>query len=286
MEQLEIYLDAIRAKLPALLVGLSVLLVLIICSRILKKLISARVKPKAKNPLIADFIGQVVSTTIVLIGVILFFQIIGFGSVATTLVTGAGIMTFIIGFTFKDIGENFLSGILMAFKSPFRIGDLVQTGDITGYVTSLSLRETTLKSLDGKDVFIPNSTILKEPLSNFTIDGFLRYEFVIGVDYQEGVAKILEDIQNRMETIPGVLLGAHKPSTFISGFETNTVNIKVLFWIDTFDKNAKADHFQIKSRAMNQVLNLLLDSDINMPANIMELKNYQDKKFEIDVSKQ
>jgi small-conductance mechanosensitive channel len=95
-------------------------------------------------------------------------------------------MTFIIGFTFKDIGENFLSGILMAFKSPFRIGDLVQTGDITGYVTSLSLRETTLKSLDGKDVFIPNSTILKEPLSNFTIDGFLRYEFVIGVDYQEG----------------------------------------------------------------------------------------------------
>lgn len=285
MSLIQSYIDAIKGNISNILLALFVLVGLILLSRVVRILITNRVKPKSKNPLIADFIGQIFSVAIILIGVTLFFQIIGWGSVATTLVTGAGIMTFVIGFAFKDIGENFLSGILMAFKSPFRVGDLIETSGITGYVTGLSLRETTIKSLDGKDVFIPNSTILKEPLSNFTVDGFLRYEFIIGVDYQDGVESIIADIQKVMLTVPGLLLGDRAPQTFIANFDSNMVNIRVLFWINTFDQHSKTEHFQIKSKAMNAVLNSLLESGVSMPSNILELKNYQDEKLEINVSK-
>ncbi|HAZ24509.1 MAG TPA: mechanosensitive ion channel protein MscS, partial [Algoriphagus sp.] len=98
------------------------------------------------------------------------------------LLAGAGITAFVIGFALKDIGENFLAGILLAFKRPFKVGDTVDINGIRGVVLNLNLRDTQIKTPDGKDVFIPNATIIKNPLVNFTIDGFLRYDFIVGLD--------------------------------------------------------------------------------------------------------
>lgn len=202
---------------------------------------------------------------------------IGLGFIATTIFTGAGIMTFVIGFAFKDIGENFLSGILMAFKSPFRIGDLIETQGIVGYAIELNLRETIIKSLDGKDVFIPNSQILNHPLFNYTIDGFLRYEFVVGVDYQENLLEVIDLMRDAVEKIPEVLDGEKRPTVFTDEFETNTINIKVIYWVDTLSSKTKASHFAIRTKAMHAVSQVLKEHNIGLPANIMEIKNYDDQ---------
>jgi small-conductance mechanosensitive channel len=103
------------------------------------------------------------------------FRFVGLTGVVSGLLAGAGISAFIIGFALKDIGENFLAGILLAFKRPFRVGDLVDIGGIRGTVLILNLRDTQIKTPDGKDVFIPNANIIKNPLVNFTIDGFISF---------------------------------------------------------------------------------------------------------------
>ncbi|GEM_PF-2160817 len=75
------------------------------------------------------------------------------------------------------IGENFLVGILLSFKRLFRIGDVVDINGIKGQMLTLNLRDTHTKTVDAKDVFIPNVTVVKNPLVNFSIGGFLRYDF-------------------------------------------------------------------------------------------------------------
>src|SRR5690606_12848659 len=132
-----------------------------------------------------------------------FLRILGFSDLTSNILAGAGILTFIVGFAFKDIGENFLAGILLAFKSPFKINDLIETENIIGYVVDLTIRETRIKTLDGKDVFIPNGQIIKNPLFNYTIDGFLRYEFIIGLDYESNTKKAINLILETVKKIEG-----------------------------------------------------------------------------------
>ncbi len=70
-------------------------------------------------------------------------QIVGLGKAAASLLAGAGISAFVIGFAFKDIGENFLAGILMAFKRPFRVGDIMEIRNYDGKALMLHTHEKT-----------------------------------------------------------------------------------------------------------------------------------------------
>jgi small conductance mechanosensitive channel len=110
--------------------------------------------------------------------------LLGLNSFTNKVLAGAGLLAFVIGFALKDIGENFLAGIILAFKSPFKLDDLIEVNNIIGFVKDINIRETHIKTPDGKDVFLPNSIILKNPMFNYTIDGFLRYEFVVGIAYE------------------------------------------------------------------------------------------------------
>ena len=274
MEQLNQYYHRVVGFLPNIAVAVLILIIFIFFSWLLKGLITKRVKPKTKNPLLAEFLGKIVAFTITITGFVFFLRLIGLGSIATHIVAGAGITTFIIGFAFKDIGENFLSGILMAFKSPFKTGDLIETNGTIGYVTELNLRETTIKSLDGKDVYIPNSQILKTALSNYTIDGYLRYELSFGVDYETDFNQLIQAIYDTLKTIPAILHDKKKPLVVLEEMATSTVNVKVYYWIDTFKSKTKSYHLQIKSDVIVAILYKLNKLGIYLPADIFELKNY------------
>ena len=97
----------------------------------------------------------------------------------------------------------------MAFRRPFRIGDLIEVQGMRGRVKKMSLRETNIKTLDGKDVFIPNSIILKNPLENFTYNQLLRSEFFINVDYSEDLEKVMKDILHIINSFEEVEKNPH-----------------------------------------------------------------------------
>ncbi|WP_372755885.1 mechanosensitive ion channel family protein [Labilibaculum sp.] len=280
MIELQEISDTTLELLPKIGLGSVILFSFILASWLIKKIITKKVKPKTKNPLLAEFIGKVVAFLIAIIGFVLFLHVIGLGAVAKNIMAGAGITTFIIGFAFKDIGENFLSGILMAFKSPFKVGDLIETSGTIGYVLELNLRESILKTLDGKDVFIPNSQIIKSPLFNYTIDGYLRYEITIGLDYNVDFKKVTDIIKRNLSAIPEVLTGDKKPMIVVDELATSTVSMRVLYWIDTFTLKSKAYHLQIKSQIIINLVEDFNKNGIYLPADIIEIKNYSNQTIQ------
>ena len=199
--------------------------------------------------------------------------ILGLGEISFSILGAAGLTTFIVGFALKDIFENFLAGVIIAFDPPFVLGSWIEVTGIQGTVQQMSLRETMLKTFDGQDVFIPNSVLLKNPLRNYTIDGFLRREFTIGLDYGDDLNQGLELIEEQLRQTEDVLhYEGRMPEAIIEEFATSTVNVKCMFWINTNTSSLPAG--KIQNRAMLNVLTALSNAGHYLPADILEIKYY------------
>ena len=256
-------------SLPAILFALGIFIIGLFIIRKLKIVAFNMIDKKSKDPLVSDFLVNVIALVLTIFLLVISLSILGLGEITDKILAGAGITTFIIGFALKDIGENFLSGIIMAFKRPFRIGDLIEIDGFKGKVTNMSLRETLIKTLDGKEVFIPNGLIAKNGLVNYTLDDLLRTEFVIGLDYNDNTEEALQVIESILQNEEGVLKNP-EPFAVIDELATSAVNVRVSYWYMTND--IKVPGVKLKSNIMLKVFKSLLDKGFGLPSDIVEVK--------------
>lgn len=279
MDKLEKSLSELKVSiidnLPSIITAVIVLVIGFYIANKIKSLIKTRTAKSSEKVLTGGFISQFISISIKIIAIIIALRIMGFADLTSNILAGAEILTFVLGFAFKDIGENFLAGLLLAYKSPFKINDLVETDGITGNIVNLFLRETQIKTFDGKDVFIPNGQIIKMPLYNYTIDGYLRHDFLIGLDNNTNISDAISTILEILKTIDGVLHDEKKPMVIIDEFTASTINLRIFYWINTFQDNAKKYPSGIKTEVMKIVFNKLVEAGFTMPSDIIEIKQYQ-----------
>lgn len=270
----EYYLKVI-ALIPKLIMGLVIFLFFLFIANRTRKFSKSRLTEHLDDPLLANFLSQVIRYSFITVGLFGFLSTVGLGRAATTLIAGAGLSAFIIGFAFKDIGENFLAGILMAFKRPFRIGDVVETGAVKGTIVGLTIRETQIKTFDGKDVYVPNGQVVKNTLINFTIDGYLRLDFLVGLDYGDDIPQARALILQALKQVGEILQEDKGPSVFIEDLGASTVNLRVYFWINTFDPEVSG--LEAKSKAIHAVCQSLTEAGYYLPAEILEVKSYREE---------
>jgi small conductance mechanosensitive channel len=248
LEELGSYYDSLVIITPKLLLASIVIFVVWFLSRSIRRFTDRKLKIRMEDPLLAAFLATMTRFVVIVIGVLLALRILGLGGITSSILAGAGISAFIIGFALRDIGENFLAGILMAFKRPFRVGDFVETGAIKGRVLALTIRDTRLKTPDGKDVFVPNAMIIKNPLINYTIDGYLRFDVVISLPSGSDYKALMESLRKAAETAEGVIKKRKKVTVFVSAISPAGADITVSFWIDSFTSKESSD--KIRSDVM------------------------------------
>lgn len=280
LDQIRNYYESIVELMPRLALGILLFILFWYLSRLLKSTAGRWLRKRMDDPLLAAFLARVVKATFITIGLLVFLQVVGLGKAAGSLLAGAGISAFVIGFAFKDIGENFLAGILMAFKRPFRVGDIIETGEVKGTIIGLSLRDTQVKTFDGKDVFIPNGMILKNPIVNYTIDGFLRQEFTIGLDYGSDINGAMKIILGVLAKVPGILQEGKAPNILISQLGSSSLNLTAYYWLDTFDRSISS--MELRNQAIERTLAALDAAGFYLPGDIMEVKNYNDKPLRME----
>ncbi len=255
MKHLYTYYDGFIALLPRLAVAILTLLVFYFIAVNLRKIAKNRLRKRTDDPLMADFVSRMTGYLPIIIGILIAFKAVGLGGAATSLLAGAGVTAFIIGFAFKDIGENFLAGMVMTFQRPYRMGDTVQVAGVEGKIIGMNLRDTQIKTLDGKDVFVPNGLILRQPIYNFTIDGFLRQQFKVGLNYDADLQKAMASILETLHSVPGVLGDERPPNVVLGQVTGSIVELNIYFWINTFDATVSGQ--QTQSDAINKVVDRL-----------------------------
>lgn len=254
--------DALVAVTPRLIIAIILLLIFWFLGYYVRKLANKRLEKNMNDSLLANFLAGLVRGIILIMGILFVLRFWGFTGVVTSILTGAGISAFIIGFALKDIGENFLAGILLAFKRPFKIGDVIEITGIKGRVVQLNLRDTQMKTEDGKDVYMPNGSIVKNPLINFTIDGFIRNQFDIKLDHGSDYNKAIQLMETKMQNVKGVLKGDRAPLVVLKEIADNAVVVTVFFWVNTFTRVPPFN--KVKSNAMLEIVNELEKAEFNL----------------------
>ncbi|UII24769.1 mechanosensitive ion channel family protein [Fulvivirga maritima] len=267
--------ESIIDRVPEISIGVIMLVFFTITGVMLRRFTQRRLLKRLGDQLLANFIGRIIFLVFLVIGIVIFRNQLGLSRAAGGLLAGAGVSALIIGFAFKDIGENFLSGFFLAFSRPFRIGDIIQVDSFTGTVRALSFRNTHIRTFDGRDIFIPNSILIKQPLTNFTRDGLMRHDFIVGLDYGDDIARATTVILDELSKMQNITTAEGvEPFVIINDFGTSTINLKIHFWINTYDFLGSTT--VLKSTVMHQVVNRLISEGFNMPADIIELKIYQE----------
>ncbi len=125
---------------------------------------------------------------LVVVGVVLAFGRIGIGWSNVQWLVAA--MTVGLGFGLQEIFANFISGLIILFEQPIRIDDIVTVGDVTGKVTRIRTRATTIRKWDQREFIVPNKEFITGQLVNWTLsDNLLRRDFLVGIAYGSDVAK-------------------------------------------------------------------------------------------------
>ncbi len=132
-----------------------------------------------------------------------------------------------LGFGLKEIFANFFSGLIILFERPVRIGDTVTIDGLSGTVTRIRIRATTVTDFDNKEQVIPNQNFLTNPLINWTLsDPVTRVVFNIGIAYGSDTEKALETMTNVVQSHPEVL-EEPRPTVFFLGFGDSSLDFEV-----------------------------------------------------------
>lgn len=248
MKGLEVIKNYIIAHSKYIIAIFIILLVAIILTRI-GRLLMARILRKgsefdpAEKTRIRFFKNAI--SVIIWSGAIwsVIYTIPTFRNIAITLFAGAGILVAIIGLAAQSTFANIISGILIVFSRPYRVGDLIKVGtNFHGFVDDITLRHTVIIDFQNRRIIIPNSIMGNESILNSTIGDAKICEYVeMGISYDSNVDKAMQImreeamkhphyIDNRSELdktngIPSVIVR-------VISFGDSSVNLRAYVWVE------------------------------------------------------
>jgi potassium efflux system protein len=154
----------------------------------------------------------------------------------------AAAMTVGLGFGLQEIFANLVSGLILLFERPIRVGDVVTLGDVTGTVTQIRIRATTITDSDRKELIVPNKDLITGRLLNWTLsDHINRLKINIGVAYGSDTAQVRQLMLATARAHPDVLADPPPTVTFDT-FGDNTLNFVLRCYLGTLDKRSETQH--------------------------------------------
>ncbi len=272
-ESLQAYWESFVASVPKIILAIIIVVIGFLVANFISRFFRKSMLSKTQDPLMVNFLSKTVKLGVVILVIMMALKVAGLGGIATGLLTAAGASAVIIGFAFKDIGENFISGIILSFNRPFDVDDTVMIDTIFGKIKTMEFRYTKLKTFDGRDVYIPNSDIIKKAVYNYTEDGFFRLDFIVGIDYEDDIDTAKRVILETVRNSEGVFEDEeHECLVVVESLGVSTVNLKILFWTQTKEYRKRA--LEVKSGVVKNVKQVIMENGLNMPADITEIKLY------------
>lgn len=195
----------------------------------------------SKSDSIAGVVAVLIQTLIMVLGFTTALSVLNLSQAVSSILAGVGIIGLALGFAFQDLSSNFISGLFMAFKRPFEIGDKVETNSFTGTIKEIELRSTTLITTSGLHVILPNKDIFQKPIINYSRSEARRVEldFIImntsDLSYAESVVR---------EAVKGITDGSPMSDmeVYYSAVEDPKLKLTVSYHIDNREPKGFKSH--------------------------------------------
>lgn len=229
--KLETWLIEAIKLIPNLIVAFVVLIAFIFIANLGSKIFRNISDKIVDSHEVNNLLSSIVKVAIIAIGFFVALDFIGLQGTVTSLLAGAGILGLAIGFAFQDMTENLISGITMSVRKPFKIGDVIESNEITGTITKINLRSTVVETFSGQSVLIPNKMVFRNILTNYSRKGLRRIEIPVGISYADSPNKAKELITAALNK-KDYIVNKENIGVYSTGFGGSSVDLIVWYWID------------------------------------------------------
>lgn len=269
-------MDSFWERIPYIGIAITVFIIFWLLTKLFKLFIRKTLENRSyTRQNLVLVLNRVGSTFIIFFGFLIALVIAIPGFTPSQLIGALGIGSVAIGFAFKDIFQNLLSGILILISEPFRIGDDIVVNGLEGNVEDIQIRATFLRSPDGRRIVIPNATVYTSAVTVNNAYQRRRCEFVVGIGYEDDMQKakkIILDILDRNLNVlsqPGF-------SVNVTALADFSINLTVRWWVNTTETTTSASISEIQEL----VVTAFDEKGISIPYPVQEVKVYRGDQSE------
>lgn len=207
------------------------------------------------NPFLAGLVATAIRFLFVVGGIVLALDIIGATAMLGAVLGGAGVLGLAVGLAVRDSIDNYFSSLMLSVRQPFRANDNVKIDNHEGRVLRLTSRATLLLTPDGNHLRIPNATVFKAVITNFTTNSQRRFTFDYAIDHEADPCRAQAIALETMQRLEWVLADP-KPGAEIADLSGSVQVLRFNGWID----QTRADFGKGRTRAMEAVRKALRDA--------------------------
>lgn len=255
--------DQLRAAVAALPLYFAALLIVVafwLLARFLRDL-DLLYRAASERTLLRLLLRQTVFAVVLVVGIVVALRFVDAGAVLGAILGAAGVIGIALGFAFRNIIENYLAGVLLALRQPFRARDEVDIDGQTGIVLRMTASETTLMDVGGNHVRLPNALIFNGRVLNYTRNPLRRFKVAVGVatdvDLKRAQALGLETLRG----LRGVV-SEPQPSACIIALGDSTVLLEFYGWVN----QTESSFVKVDSEAHRRLKEAFDAAEIDMPA--------------------
>ncbi len=238
---------------------LIIVLIIIIIGMTIAKMVTINLRRTFKDKIERSqlkILQKVVNFIIIIITIIIVLPFLGVNF--TGLVLAVGILGFVFAFASQSIFSNLIAGIFLFVERPMKIGDVVNIDTKEGVVEDIKLLSTRIRGHDGYIFRIPNEKVFTNTITNFFTTPARRFEYVIGIRYEDDAPKAIGIIENLIEDHPLILKNpAHQ--AFVDNLGDNSVNIIVRIW------SPRTEWYNVKMEFLWKIKSSLEEHGIEIP---------------------
>ena len=214
----------------------------------------------APNPFVAELMASAVKVVFVAGGIVLGLQIVGATALLGAVLGGAGVIGLALGLAVKDTVDNYVSSLMLSVRQPFRANDHVRIDSYEGRVVRMTTRATVLMTLDGNHLRVPNSTVYKAVIVNFTSNPQRRFTFDYTIDHGFDPCVARTEALRAMTALD-FILPRPEPKAEIAEAPGSTQVLRFFAWID----QTQTDFGKARTRAIETVRSALRDAGAILP---------------------
>jgi small conductance mechanosensitive channel len=261
------WIETFIAMLPNLGVAIVVFIIFVLLARLSKKIVRKLFDKTSDNKAVRSLLTTITYYVVIGVGIFFILGILNLNKTVTSLLAGVGIIGLALGFAFQDIAENFIAGIILSIRRPFKIGDRVEISDYFGDVEEMNLRTTVMRSGTGQMIYIPNADVLSNPIENFDDTGVRRIDLEVGVSY---AADLDQAEELAVKAINGLDEVIQKDDILLSYYEFggSSINFQIRFMVEY---KSQGYYISVRSKAIKAINDAFSDANITIPFPIRTL---------------
>ncbi|MEO8254027.1 MAG: mechanosensitive ion channel domain-containing protein [Flavobacterium sp.] len=230
-DKMGVWLNTLILKLPNFIMAIVIMVLFYFIARTFKRLLLKILLHRVAQKSIQNISAKIVFIVILLIGFFISLSVLGLNKVLTSVLAGAGVLGLAIGLALQGTLSNTFGGVVLSFMHKIRINDYIETGEVKGFVSEITLRNVVLRQTDNNYVIVPNSKFVDNYFTNYSISTRSRIVVKCFVSYESDLQKV-EDLVKRVISENFERNEGENVEFFFTEFGDYSISFMCRFWID------------------------------------------------------